>query len=37
MIDGISTRYSGMVCNITNKPDGFGRAIDLEGKRFYDG
>ena len=29
--------YNGMVCNKTNIPYGFGRAIDIDNKWFYDG
>jgi hypothetical protein len=34
-INGSSYNYTGMVCNITNKPEGFGRAVS--NNWFWDG
>ena len=36
-IDELSFNYNGMVCNKTNKPHGYGRAIRKDNKWFYDG
>lgn len=36
-IGGYNFNYTGMVCSKTNKPHGYGRAIDTDNFWFYEG